>query len=71
MIYHHPNLGGHKTLILSALRFQGIGGATGCLFERAIMLFNRILSTRCHKTPFRVFISWIRASNIEAGNLGI
>ncbi len=41
--------------------------------ERAIMLFNRNLPTRCHKTSLRAFISrciFNSGSNIEAGHVG-
>ncbi len=29
------------------------------LYKRSLMLFNRYLPTRCHKTSLRAFISWI------------
>ncbi len=31
-------------------------------WQRAILLFNRNLPTRCHKTSLRLFVSWIAES---------
>ncbi len=57
--------------VLPLLQMWPILGAVSLkqifLSQRAIVLFNRNLPTRCHKTSLRAFISWVAGMCLAHG----